>query len=90
MNRDSVHGLKPVAFSCVYLLSTQLFEKMPDEAVFGFTPWILSLCGSETIRTWEHPEGFWYEAGRPESLTTAGEKVDFDPSNPVYIFEKRV
>lgn len=90
LNRDSAHGLRPVAFSCVYVLSTKLFKMMPEEEVFGFTPWILSLCGSEVIRTWEHPTGFWYEAGRPESLTEAGRKVDFDPTDPVYIFEKRV
>ncbi|MFO7616893.1 MAG: sugar phosphate nucleotidyltransferase [Bacteroidales bacterium] len=89
LNRDSAHGLRPVAFSCVYLLSTDLFGMMPEEEVFGFMPWILSLCGSENIRTWEHPEGFWYEAGRPESLAAAGAKVGFDPSNPVYIFGKR-
>ncbi|NLO69058.1 MAG: NTP transferase domain-containing protein [Bacteroidales bacterium] len=90
LNRDSIRGLRPVAFSCIYLLSTKLFEKMPEDQVFGLMPWLLSLCGQEGIRTWEHPAGFWYEAGRPESLAQAEKKLFFDPDSPVYIFEKRV
>ncbi len=88
MSRESLRGLSRVAFSGVYMLSAQLFQKFPTEEVFGFMPWILSICADEKIMTWNHQNAFWYEAGRLDSLKALEKRIFFDPSDPIYIFEQ--
>lgn len=87
LTRDNRKGLKTTAFSGVYVLSTKLFEKFPEESVFGFIPWILNLASTEKILTWDQSPAFWYEAGRPDSITLATRSLNFDMNDPAFIRE---
>jgi len=81
-------GLSATAFSGVYVLSAKIFEKFPEEEVFGFMPWILNLASSEEILTWDQSPAFWYEAGRPESIEKASRDLVFDNSRPEFLLLK--
>lgn len=87
LTRENRKGLKTIAFSGVYVLSTRIFEKFPMENVFGFTPWILDLAAKEKILTWDQSPAFWYEAGRIDSLEMASRSVIFDENDPAFISE---
>lgn len=87
LTRDNRKGLKITAFSGVYVLSTKIFEKFPDETVFGFIPWILDLAASGKILTWNQSPSFWYEAGRPDSIELASRALSFDLNDPDFIRE---
>lgn len=87
LTRDNRKGLKTTAFSGIYVLSTKLFEKFPEESVFGFIPWILDLASTEKIQTWDQSPAFWYEAGRPDSITLATRSLNFDMNDPAFIRE---
>ncbi|MFA5814903.1 MAG: sugar phosphate nucleotidyltransferase [Bacteroidales bacterium] len=87
LTRDNRKGLKTTAFSGVYVFSTKIFEKFPEEAVFGFIPWILDLASSEKILTWDQSPAFWYEAGRPDSIALATRSLSFDVNDPAFIRE---
>ncbi len=87
LTKDNRKGLKTTAFSGVYVFSAKLFEKFPDEAVFGFIPWILDIASSEKILTWDQSPAFWYEAGRTESIALATRSLNFDLNDPAFIRE---
>lgn len=87
LTRDNRKGLKTTAFSGVYVLSTKLFEKFPEEPVFGFIPWILNLASTEKIVTWDQSPAFWYEAGRLDSIALATRSLSFDVNDPAFIRE---
>lgn len=87
LTRENRKGLKTTAFSGVYVFSNKLFDKFPDEAVFGFMPWILNLASVEQISTWDQSPSFWYEAGRPDSIALASHSLNFDVNDPVFIRE---
>jgi NDP-sugar pyrophosphorylase family protein len=89
LTRDSRKGLRATAFSGVYVVSPGLFDKFPEEEVFGFMPWILDLAAKEKIMAWDQGDTFWYEAGRNESVAIAARSLSFDPEDPVYIRENR-
>ena len=89
LTRDNRKGLKTTAFSGVYVFSSRLFEKFPDESVFGFIPWILDLAAGEKILTWDQSPSFWYEAGRPDSVALASRSLVFDVNDPAFIRENR-
>ena len=83
--RETIKGLKKTAFSGVYVLSGEIFSKLPDDEVFGFIPWILDLAASEPVITWDQAPSFWYEAGRPESLAKARSELLIDRNHPGFI-----
>jgi NDP-sugar pyrophosphorylase family protein len=85
---ENVKRLSATAFSGVYVLSSEILEKLPDEEVFGFMPWILNLASSEEILTWDQSPAFWYEAGRPESIEKASKELTFDANHPDFILLK--
>jgi NDP-sugar pyrophosphorylase family protein len=87
VTRDNRKGLRLTAFSGIYVLSAKLFEKFPQDDVFGFTPWILNLASSEKIMTWDQSPAFWYEAGRPDSFALAARTLSFDGNDPDFISE---
>ncbi|TSA34376.1 MAG: nucleotidyltransferase family protein [Porphyromonadaceae bacterium] len=87
LTRDNRKGLKTTAFSGVYVFSTKLLDKFPEETVFGFIPWILDLASSEKILTWDQSPAFWYEAGRPDSIALAARSLSFDVDDPAFIRE---
>lgn len=87
LTRDNRKGLKTTAFSGVYVFSSKLLEKFPEDSVFGFIPWLLNLASSEKILTWDQSPAFWYEAGRKESITLATQSLSFDVNDPDFIRE---
>ena len=87
LTRNNRKGLKTTAFSGVYVFSVKLFEKFPEEAVFGFIPWILDLASSEKILTWDQSPAFWFEAGRLDSIALATRSLSFDVNDPAFIGE---
>jgi len=87
LTRDNRKGLKTTAFSGVYAFSMRLLEKFPDDSVFGFIPWVLNLASTEKILTWDQGPAFWYEAGRPDSLSLAARSLIFDVNDPAFIRE---
>lgn len=87
LTRDNRKGLKTTAFSGVYVFSTELFKKFPDDRVFGFIPWILDLAAVEKILTWDQSPAFWYEAGRLDSIALATGSLNFDVNDPRFIRE---
>ncbi|MFH0761806.1 MAG: sugar phosphate nucleotidyltransferase [Bacteroidota bacterium] len=86
--RENAKGLSATAFSGVYMLSARIFEKFPDEEVFGFIPWMLNLASTEKILTWDQSPAFWYEAGRPDSIEKASRELVFDTNHPEFILLK--
>lgn len=86
--QENAKGLSATAFSGVYVLSARIFEKFPDEEIFGFMPWILNLASSEKILTWDQSPAFWYEAGRPESIEKASQELIFDNNHPDFLLLK--
>lgn len=89
LTRDSRKGLKMKAFSGVYVFSSELLNKFPEDSVFGFIPWILNLASAERILTWDQSPSFWYEAGRLDSIAQAGRLLGFDTNDPDFIREIR-
>lgn len=87
LTRENRKGLKITAFSGVYVFSSKLFEKFPQDEVFGFIPWILNLASDEKILTWDQSPAFWYEAGRNDSIQLAARSLAFDLNDPVFIRE---
>jgi NDP-sugar pyrophosphorylase family protein len=87
ITRDNRKGLKTTAFSGIYIFSSSLLEKFPDETAFGFIPWILDLAATEKIMTWDQSPAFWYEAGRTESVAHAAKCLEFDLNDPDFIRE---
>jgi N-acetyl-alpha-D-muramate 1-phosphate uridylyltransferase len=87
LTRDNRKGLKTTAFSGVYVFSTKLFDKFPEEKVFGFMPWILDLAANEKIMTWDQSPAFWYETGRLDSIDLANRSLKIDMNDPDIIRE---
>jgi NDP-sugar pyrophosphorylase family protein len=87
LTRDNRKGLKTTAFSGVYAVSAGIFERFPDEKIFGFIPWILDQAAEQKILTWDHSPAFWYEAGRPESIAQANGALAFDINDPDFFRE---
>ncbi|MFA6125983.1 MAG: sugar phosphate nucleotidyltransferase [Bacteroidales bacterium] len=87
LTKENRKGLKTTAFSGIYVFSSQLLAKFPEERVFGFIPWILDLAAMEKIMTWDQSPAFWYEAGRTDSISEATRALNFDINDPVFIRE---
>jgi NDP-sugar pyrophosphorylase family protein len=87
ITRDNRKGLKATAFSGVYVFSSKLLDKFPEDDVFGLIPWILDLASTEKILTWDQSPTFWYEAGRIDSFPIASRSLSFDLKDPDFIKE---
>ncbi len=56
------------AFSGIHILSTRIFDMLPEEEVFPIMPVYIGLSGKERIRGFFHDDSFWMDMGRPESI----------------------
>jgi len=61
------------AFSGIHVLSNKIFSLMPQEGKFSMIDVYLSLAATETIKCFDHSDGKFIDAGKPESIEKAEE-----------------
>lgn len=66
-------SLNPFCFSGIQILSQDFFDKIAQEGKFSIMDTYLDLCATEKIMAWDHTNGLWLDAGRPENLAKAAE-----------------
>lgn len=58
------HGLRPLAFSGIQVISPEIFAKMTEDGVFSITPVYLRLAAAgEKIKGFEDASPFWCDIG---------------------------
>ena len=76
IRRKEINNLKPIAFSCVYILEPEIFSLISETGKFSIMDTFLRLSSDYNILTWQHPENFWWDMGRTENLAKAEPYVD--------------
>ena len=61
-------GMHIAAFSGIHLLSTRIFNMLPEEERFPILPVYLELTRNEGIRGFFHDDSGWMDMGRPEHI----------------------
>ena len=64
---ESRRGLEEIAFSAIQVISPSIFEQMP-EGIYSMISLLLTLAGKNTISTFRHDDGYWFDCGTPENL----------------------
>jgi len=59
--------LIPIAFSCVHVLSPEIFSLFPAEKKFSITPFYLDLARTRDVNLYRHDADFWIDMGRLDS-----------------------
>ncbi len=68
--------LTPYAFSGIHVISPEIFPLIKESGSFSIIDTYLRLCRDHTIKGYEHAEGYWIDAGKPEGLLKAGQLLD--------------
>lgn len=68
LTRENKKALKPLAFSGIYTMNSELLSKTPIEDVFSVIPWFLHLTKTHKVYGIKHDVTRWYDAGKPPSL----------------------
>lgn len=64
--------VEPKAFSGLHIISTKIFPLMQQpEVKFSMVDVYLSLCGSQSILSYDHSDSKFIDVGKPESLQKA-------------------
>lgn len=71
MKKYSDAPLRPLAFSGIHVISSELFELMPDKPVFSMTDLYLHICRDHAVKAWVHDQDLWIDVGRPEHFEQA-------------------
>jgi len=69
-------GLKHLAFSGIQVVSPEIFELMPKKDNFSIIDLYLDLASEHKIGLFEHPQNFWIDVGKKETLDEAREMVE--------------
>jgi NDP-sugar pyrophosphorylase family protein len=65
------NGLRPLAFSGIHVISPLIFKLFEEKGAFSIIDTYLRLCNKHSIMGFQHDEGLWIDAGKPEGLKTA-------------------
>ena len=63
--------LHPLAYSCVAIFESTVFDKIPQRGKFSLTDTYLSLSAENLIVGFEHNNNRWIDVGKPESVEVA-------------------
>lgn len=63
--------LSPIAFSCVHVMSPEIFDFITETGVFSITDTYLRLASNHRILTWSHNQSMWFDLGRTANLKEA-------------------
>jgi len=63
--------LHPLAYSCVAIFDSTVFDKIPQRGKFSLTDTYLSLAEENLIAGFEHNNNRWIDVGKPESVEVA-------------------
>jgi len=67
LTTGSRKGLEEIAFSAIQVVSPSIFDTMPA-GIYSMTSILLMLAGKNTINTFLHDEGYWFDCGTVENL----------------------
>jgi NDP-sugar pyrophosphorylase family protein len=68
--------LTPVAFSCVHVISPEIFNYLIERGVFSIIDPYLRLAQTHQIMTWAHNNDVWFDLGRVANLREAEQHMD--------------
>lgn len=71
LSRGKLEELTPIAFSCVHVLSPEIFPLITETGVFSIMKTYLRLAQEHSIKTWNHNDSAWMDVGRIENLKEA-------------------
>lgn len=71
LSRGKLEELTPTAFSCVHVLSPEIFPLITETGVFSIMKTYLRLAQEHSIKTWNHNDSAWMDVGRIENLKEA-------------------
>ena len=71
VSRGNLENLTPTAFSCVHVLSPEIFKLIDETGVFSIMKTYLRLAREHSIKTWNHNDSVWMDVGRIENLKEA-------------------
>ncbi len=64
--------LKRVAFSGIHIISTKIFDFLPQNPMpLSITKSYIELAKDQHIGSFLHPDGFWFDVGKPETYAEA-------------------
>lgn len=69
-------NIKEFGFSCVHVISTKIFDLMPEEDIFSITRLYLQLANKYKISCYNHSEGIWAEIGNLNRLKAIEENKE--------------
>ena len=64
---ETEEGLSEIAFSSMHIVEPEIFNYM-SEGIYSLVTLYLNLAAQHNIYTLKHDEGYWVDAGTPESL----------------------
>jgi NDP-sugar pyrophosphorylase family protein len=67
--------LNPIAFSCVHVISPEIFYLFTETGTFSITDTYLRLASRHTIQTWSHNQNLWFDLGRVANLKEAEQYI---------------
>lgn len=71
VSRGKLEELTPTAFSCVHVLSPEIFKLINETGVFSIMKTYLRLAREYPIKTWNHNDSVWMDVGSIENLREA-------------------
>ena len=80
ITRNSKGGYIEKAFSGIYIINPELFDRFPDEDVFSIMPWFIEQSKNTTICSYDHSEDLWFDLGRLQNLKSAEKMVHIQPN----------
>jgi len=72
-NFNSETPLKPLAFSGIHIVNTDIFKHIHQEGKFSIVDVYLEVCQHSPIQSFDHSDSLLIDVGKPESLLKAAE-----------------
>ena len=66
--RQPLGETRRVGFSGIQVMKREVLDLLPQQQTFSLTPFYLDLASRQEVKLWHHDEGYWYDAGKPETL----------------------
>ena len=67
----SLSSLNEKAFSGIQVIDSRIFKLLPKEGKFSITPHYIQLSKSHEILAFDHNHDFWFDIGKPQTLSDA-------------------
>lgn len=65
---QSVGEPRRVGFSGIQVMKREILDYLPEQQTFSLTPFYLDLASRQEVKLWHHDDGYWFDAGKPETL----------------------